>query len=144
MLICPLSCKLIPKCIYFFTKNSYKFCILRIVYQTLSNKSPFKRFIACAVPPCRAIAANWQWMTVRIEHPLIKWQNGVIHKSEVQILESGRKKVRRLIVQFFAWLLIHIFDAGITSCLGNLSVHVNCMCKLPRPVAIYLVMSQTP
>ena len=81
-------------------------------------------------------------MALRVEDPLVEWQHLVGGEGQVQVLQSGREKVRWLIIEFFR-RYICISNSRIAITLG-LAVLLDGLCQLPCVLAVLRVTGQSP
>ena len=85
---------------------------------------------------------NPEWMSLRIENPLIQWKNVVFTENEEQIFEELSEQEWLLHVVLLRPLIIHISDSRVSG--SALCVLLEILHMIPRPLTIFFVFCGSP
>ena len=92
----------------------------------------------------RILSSDRKWVTVRIEDPLFQWEDRVIFKDEVQILEGGRDEE----IRSFEWVTrnkrIGLNLVRSEESVRLTAVTIDSQRHLPGSVSILLVLCNSP
>lgn len=91
---------------------------------------------------CSVVTTNGQWMSLRVEHPLVQWDELVVGEYQVQIFECFRQEEALLSIVFARWKFVDIADARIAR--ASATILVQCLRGIPRVLPVLGILGQSP